>query len=164
MKAKKITLSALLVSLAIIFGYVENLIPIPIPVPGIKLGLSNFVLLFAIDRLPAHRVFLIMLLKTFVSALLFAGMTAFIYSFAGGVLSLLVMYAAKRFCSWIGISAAGGAAHNSGQLLAAFVILKNSSVFYYLPFLLIGGAGFGCVLGAAAISLFPYLKKNGGAE
>lgn len=155
---------AVLVCLALVLGYVESLIPIPVPVPGIKLGLSNFVLLFAMDRFLVRRVFLIMLLKTLLSALLFAGMTAFCYSFAGGLLSLLAMYAVKRFCSWIGVSAVGGAAHNFGQLLAACFVLKSRAVFSYLPFLLLGGAGFGCVLGVAAMSLFPYLKKIGGAK
>ena len=91
MRNKVIAKTALCATLAIVLGYIESLIPLPFPIPGIKLGLSNIAILFAVYTLQEKNTFMIMLIKVVVSALLFSGFQAFIYSFAGGVFSVVSM-------------------------------------------------------------------------
>ncbi len=149
MKTKKITYIALLSAIALIFGYIESLFPVFIAVPGIKLGLSNIVILFALYRLDKPSAFFIMLIKVSVSSLLFSGLNVFFYSLCGGILSLFAMIAFKYInLSTVGISMTGGIFHNIGQLLAASLMLKTLSVFYYLPVLLISGLIVGFITGA----------------
>lgn len=148
MSTRKLAYSALLCAAAIVFGYIESLLPLPVSVPGIKLGISNLVLLFVLvqDRKIAWG---IMLVKVVLTSVLFSGMTAFFYALAGGVLSMLVMtllYSTKKF-SIVAISMAGGVFHNLGQLCAAALILTTIKAAYWLPFLVFAGAAAGTVLG-----------------
>lgn len=148
MSAKKISYTALLCALALIFGYIESLLPLSVAVPGIKLGISNLVLLFVLyhDKRLAWG---IMLIKVIVFSLLFSGMSAFFYSLAGGICSLSAMTLLLKTgkFSTISVSIAGGVFHNLGQLLAAVLILGSVRVSYLLPFLLSAGAVAGTVLG-----------------
>ena len=93
---KKIAQTAILAALAIIFGYVEGLFPLPVPIYGVKVGISNSVILSAIYMLNGGVAFGIMFIKTISSALLFQGFSAFLYSFSGGILSVLFMYILKK--------------------------------------------------------------------
>ena len=159
MKAARLTYIALLSAIAIIFGYVESLFPLPVPIPGVKLGLSNIVILYAIIKMNKTDAFLIMLIKITVCSLLFSGMSGFIYSLSGGILSIIAMIAAvKASLSTIGASIAGGIMHNVGQLLAASIMLKSLSVFYYLPVLLLSGILVGFITGAVCASVMRKLK------
>lgn len=148
MKNNYITFTALAAALALVLGYVEHLIPLPIPIPGVKLGLSNLAVLFMLytDRRAA---WVVMFLKVLLSGLLFSGMSAFLFSCAGGILSLAAMHtlhASGKF-SVVGVSIAGGIFHNVGQILAAGLILHTGSVFYYLPFLIAAGLVTGIIIG-----------------
>lgn len=148
MKNNYITFTALAATLALVLGYVEHLIPLPIPIPGVKLGLSNLAVLFMLytDRRAA---WVVMFLKVLLSGLLFSGMSAFLFSCAGGILSLSamhVLHTSGKF-SVVGVSIAGGIFHNIGQILAAGLILRTGSVFYYLPFLIAAGLVTGIIIG-----------------
>lgn len=156
MSAKKISYIAILSALAIVFGYIESLFPAA-PIPGIKLGLSNIVILFAIYRLDKSSAFFIMLIKVLVTSLLFSGLNVFLYSFAGGLLSLATMIAFKKLFSEIGVSMIGGVAHNLGQLLVAGLLMQTSAVFVYLPALLISGVIVGFITGNVCCII---LKRN----
>lgn len=159
MKTKKITYIALLSAVALIFGYIESLLPVFIAVPGIKLGLSNIVILFALYRLDKPSALFIMLIKVTVSTLLFSGLNVFFYSLCGGILSLFAMIIFKRInLSTVGISMTGGIFHNLGQLLAASIMLKTASVFYYLPVLLISGLIVGFITGMVCKLVLNNLK------
>lgn len=150
MNNKKITQTAILAALAIVFGYVESLIPLPVPIYGAKVGVSNIVILFSIYKLGALYAFGIMLIKTFCQSLLFSGFGAFLYSFLGGLFSTVVMCLAKR-CrkfSMVGVSVIGGVFHNLGQLLAASVMISTLNTLYYLPILAVCGVISGVVIGA----------------
>jgi heptaprenyl diphosphate synthase len=138
MSAKKISYISMLSALAIVFGYIESLFPAA-PIPGIKLGLSNIVILFAIYRMDKSSAFFIMLIKVLVTSLLFSGLNVFIYSFFGGLLSLIAMASFKKVFSLIGVSMFGGVCHNMGQLLVAAFMMKTTAVFVYLSALLISG-------------------------
>ena len=158
MPAKNITKIALLSSLALIFGYIESLLP-PLLLPGIKVGLSNIILVFAIYELDRKSAFFIMFVKVFVSSLLFSGMNVFFYSLSGGILSLSIMMLFKNRCfSTIGISILGGIFHNLGQLLVAGIILGKNAL-YYFPVLLISGAVMGFLIGIVTINVLKYTKK-----
>ena len=141
MTNKKLAETAVLASLAIVFGYIETLIPIPIPIPGIKLGISNLAIMLVLFRIGKKSAFGVMLIKVTVSSVLFSGFTAFAYSLCGGLLSLAVMCLLKF------VSAAGGIAHNLGQLFAACAVLKDWSVMVFIPYLLISGLITGVLIG-----------------
>ena len=125
MKAKIITLCGLLTALAIVLSLVERLFPLDavVPVPGAKLGLANVVTLFALTRVSARDALAVVVCRVAISSLLMGSVTAFLFSLFGGLLSLIVMWALLRaegtFCSLLGVSVAGAAAHNIGQVIAA---------------------------------------------
>ena len=160
MSSRKISNIAMLSALAIIFGYIESLFPAS-PIPGIKLGISNIVILIALYRMNFGSAFFIMLIKVLVTSLLFSGLNVFIYSFSGGVFSILIMHFSKPIFSKIGVSMAGGVFHNIGQLLTASVMMQTSAVFVYTPYLLISGIIVGFVTGnVSSIILKRFDKKS----
>ena len=158
MKNSDIAKIALLTSLALIFSYIESLFPLPVSVPGIKLGLSNIAVLFALERIGAGKSLLILLLKVFVSSLLFSGISALIYSLAGGLSAYAAMIAARKSgLSIIGTSAAGAVFHNIGQVAAAAAVLDSPAPFYYLAFLLPAGVLTGIISGIVCNSVMKSL-------
>lgn len=142
---------AMLTAAAVILGFVESLLPPPVPVPGIKLGLGNLAVILALYCINARSAFLLALLKAGLCALLFAGFSGFLYSAAGAVVSFAAMYALKKtnLFSVIGVSSAGGMFHNIGQLAAAYFIV-GKAVVYYIPVLTASGAVTGIITGSAA--------------
>ena len=141
MKTNKLTLCAILSSVAIILGYVESLFPVPISIPGIKWGLANIIILFALYCTDTKSAFLIMIVKVIASMLLFTSPSAFLYSISGGMLSFFVMLILKKSnLHIVNVSVGGGIFHNIGQLIMASVVMRTFSVFYYLPVLIISGA------------------------
>lgn len=146
---KRIAYSAMLVALAMIFSYVEILIPISFGVPGIKLGLANLIVVVGLWMMPPAQVFLILITRIILVAFMFGSMSSLLYSLAGGVVSFLVMLLLKKAkgFSMVGISMAGGVSHNIGQLVVAALVVENSSVFYYLPVLMIAGLLTGALIG-----------------
>lgn len=150
--ARRIALSAVLAALAMIFSYVETLIPVPVPVPGIKLGIANLVIVMAIYKLGFRYAFTINCVRIVISGLLFSGVFGMIYSFAGGVLSIAVMYLLKRtgWFSMIGVSMAGGVAHNLGQLITASLLVSSVRMMSYFSILLFSGLISGILVGIIA--------------
>ncbi len=160
---KKLSLSAVLVAVMLVLGYLESLIPVS-SVPGIKLGLSNCVLLLSLYWLGAGISFQMMVLKSILLGLLLGNPMMIIYSLAGGVLSLTVMslLAGRRGVSPVGAGIAGGVTHNVGQILVAMLILQTPSLVYYLAVLMPVGAGMGLLTGSVATVLMrtiPPLKR-----
>lgn len=149
---KKITLSAMLTALALIFAYVETLIPLNFGIPGIKLGLPNVVIITALYTLGTPYAFLINLLRIAISGFLFGSIFSILYGLAGGLLSFAIMYLLKKtnWFSVAGVSMAGGVAHNGGQLLMASLVIENSKIFLYLPVLLFSGMVTGILIGIIA--------------
>ena len=133
LSTRRLALSAMLAALALIFSYVEALIPLPVPVPGIKLGIANLVIVMAICKLGFRYAFTINCVRIVIAGLLFSGVFGMIYSFAGGVLSLLVMYLLQRtgWFSMVGVSMAGGVAHNLGQLITASLLVQSVRTVSY---------------------------------
>ncbi len=162
-RTKKLALAAILAAMAMILSYIEALFPLPVPIPGIKLGLANLVIIIAIYKLGFRYAFLINCVRIFTTGLLFTGAFGAMYSFAGGILSILVMYALYRtgWFSMVGISMAGGVAHNLGQLITACLIMSNLRLMSYFSILLFSGMISGILIGIVAFyanEKLPHLK------
>ena len=162
--AKKVAYSAMLIALGIIFSYVELLIPFSFGIPGIKLGLANLVVVVGILLLPKKQIFIILVARIVLVSFLFGNMSSMIYSLAGGLLSFVIMclFQKCKGFSMIGISMAGGVSHNVGQLIVAACVVESTSVFYYMPILMIVGALTGSVIGLVGERVSMYVTKNKG--
>jgi heptaprenyl diphosphate synthase len=148
----KIAYCGMLTALAMIFSYVESLIPINFGVPGIKLGLANLVVLTGLYYLRPGEVLAVSVCRILLVGFMFGSGISILYSLAGGLLSfavMLLLIRADRF-SQIGVSAAGGVFHNMGQLLMAMLILRSFALLYYAPVLIISGALTGALMGILA--------------
>lgn len=143
---------ALLAALALIFSYVEAIIPYNPGVPGIKLGIANIVALVALYRLSAKHAASVNVIRILIAGLLFNGVFGALYSLGGAAISLLGMVALKKTdkFSIAGVSMAGGVLHNMGQLLVAALLLQDSQIFLYFPVLLFSGMIAGIVIGLGA--------------
>ena len=147
--SKKVAVCGVLVALAMIFSYIEVLIPFNFGIPGMKLGLANLVIVIGFYFLKPQEVLLISLVRIFMMGYMFGNGMSIIYSLAGGMVSFLIMFILKKteHFSIIGISIAGGVFHNVGQIAAAVAVLENIAVFYYFPVLLISGVVTGFLIG-----------------
>ena len=160
--AKRIAAAGILAALALIFSYVETLLPISIGIPGIKLGLSNLVIVSGLYLLPVFDVCLLSFIRIFVSGLLFGNLMSLIYSFAGGILSLLVMLFVKktRRFSPVGVSIAGGVSHNIGQIVSAMAVTSVPVLAYYFPVLIVSGVVTGFLMGYLASKTLWILNRS----
>ncbi len=151
MKTRNIAMLGLLTAVALALGYFEHLLPVA-PIPGIKLGFANTVLLYALYLLNFKSAAVLMALKVLLSGLLFGGPAAMAYSLAGGVLSLGAMLLARRApsVSVIGASVCGALAHNIGQLAVACFVVESGAILAYLPVLLLSAVLTGILTGIAA--------------
>jgi heptaprenyl diphosphate synthase len=149
---RRLAMASVLVGLALIFSYVEAVIPIPVGIPGVKLGIANLVVLIALYKLDIRYAFGINLVRICVNGLLFTGISGALYSLAGGLFSLLIMVILKKtdLFSVVGVSMAGGVAHNIGQLFIAGLIISDMRIFIYLPVLMFSGIISGIVIGIVA--------------
>ena len=147
--AKKVAYAGMLVALAMIFSYVEALIPINFGIPGIKLGLANLVVLSGLYRMKPGEIFLVSIARILLVGFLFGNGMSIIYSLAGGTLSFLIMFILIRTegFSPAGVSVAGGVSHNIGQILVAAAVLQSAKLFYYLPVLILSGVITGFLMG-----------------
>lgn len=147
-------------ALALIFSYVETLIPISFGIPGVKLGLANLIIVIALYRLKLKEAYLLSVTRVLLSGFLFGNYFSILYSLAGGLLSLSVMALLKK-CggfSIIGVSIAGGVSHNIGQLIVAMLVVETYQVTYYLPALLISGLLTGALIGVVSGEMLKRLS------
>lgn len=160
--AKRLTLSAVLAALAMIFSYIEFLIPVNIGIPGIKLGIANLVIVIALYCLDFRYAFAINMIRILLNGFMFTGVFAMTYAMTGGICSLIVMGLLKRTdrFSIIGVSMAGGVFHNLGQLAVAAVMVENIKMFLYFPVLLFSGLITGILIGITATLLYRRLPES----
>lgn len=161
MDYKKIPYYGLFAALAILMGYVEMLIPVPVPIPGVKLGLANVIIVIMMYFMDVKSAFFISLVRVILSGLLFAGFAGLLYSLSGAMFSFLVMALLKKTdkFSIVGVSIAGGVFHNVGQIIVAALAVENVKMVYYLPFLLVSGVVTGMLIGIVAKTALGYLKR-----
>lgn len=160
-KVQQVALSGLLTSLMLVFGFIERQFPLPVPVPGIKLGLANSVLLYALYMLGIRQTIVLMMLKSLMSWLIYMNLSAMLYSFAGGVLSVAAMILVSRMkgVSPIGVSALGAVFFNIGQILmAAWVLGTPQLIVTYLPVLMVSGVLTGILTGVIAKLVMKHLR------
>lgn len=158
--AKKVSLYGILVSLAFIASYIEVLIPFNFHIPGMKLGLANIAVLVALYTGGAQAGLTVSIIRIILVGLTFGNPYSAIYGLSGGVLSLAVMILLKRtdFFGMMGVSMAGGVAHNIGQLLCAMILLKLPAVFTYLSYLILVGTVTGALIGIIDEEVLKRLK------
>lgn len=139
-------------ALALIFSYVETLIPVNLGIPGVKLGLANLIIVVALYKMRLSEAYLLSVVRVLLAGFIFGNYFSIIYSLAGGLLSLTVMALLKKWggFSLQGISIAGGVFHNIGQLIVAAVVVETFSFTYYFPVLLVAGLLTGLVIGIVA--------------
>ena len=159
-KTKRLVLLAMLTAVAMILSYVESLLP-SVGIPGVKMGLANIAVIFALFRFGWKEAAALSLVRVLLVSLLFGSVGAMLYSLAGAVLSLAVMALLRRIdrFSTVGISVAGGVAHNAGQILMAMLILQTKQLLVYLPVLAVSGIAGGVLTGLAAALLIRSIPE-----
>ncbi len=159
-RTRRIALCGLLIAMMLVLGFVESRIPINAGIPGIKLGLSNGVLIFAVYMLDIPTAWMLMALKVTLSGLLFGGFSTIMYALAGGVLSMVCMSLLSRVKGMhpVTVSMAGGVAHNVGQVALAMIILQTPQLLYYMAVLMLVGLACGALTGIVASSVMKHLK------
>ena len=163
--AARVALYGVMTALALVFGYIEHLVPFPIGIYGLKIGLANLVVVVMLYAMNWQTALIINLVRIFLSFLLFGSATSLIYSLAGGLLSfalmLLIKSVAGKRLSPIGVSICGAVAHNIGQIIAAAILLDELRIAFYLPVLGAVGAFTGTLIGLAALPIIklPVFKR-----
>lgn len=150
--ARRVALWGILCALAVVLGFFEHLVPLPLPIPGVKLGLANLAVVITLYLMGPRDAAAIAVLRVLLSTVAYQGPSGLMFSLAGCLLSLLAMTVARRCgCfSIVGVSMAGGVAHNIGQLAMAAVLVQTEGVIWYLPVLLLAGLATGLMIGLVA--------------
>ena len=149
-KTKTIAFIGLCTSLALVFAYLEALIPPLFPsLPGVKMGLPNIIIIFLLYRFGPKTAITVSILRIVLVTALFGNAMAMMYSLAGGALSIAVMIILKKFniLSTVGVSIAGGVSHNVGQIIIAMLVLETTQLAYYLVVLIFSGVIAGIFIG-----------------
>ena len=159
---KKLTTLALTVSLALILSFVESRIPAFVAIPGIKMGLANIAVIFALYKFGLKEAVAVSIIRVLLVSILFGSPVSLIYSISGAVLSLVTMILLKKLTPLreITVSICGAVMHNVGQICAASVMLETNVVVYYLPFLMLSGTLAGVAVGVISGLLIKKVKIN----
>lgn len=157
----KVAYFGVFTAFALIMGYIESMIPFYFGIPGVKLGLTNIVIVIALYVMGVKEAFLLNVARIVLVGFLFGSLYSILYSLAGGMLSLLVMVLLKRTGRFSagGVSIAGGISHNIGQILVAIFVVETASIAYYLPVLLIAGTVTGFLIGLISSEVLRRLPK-----
>ena len=142
--AKTVALLAMMIALALVFSYVETLIPINFGIPGVKLGLANLVIVAALYLIGGKEAFLVSVVRIFLSGFMFGNLASIMYSLAVSVL--------------------GGICHNIGQLIVAILVVENLKLIFYVPVLLISGFVTGLLIGIVSRVILPAVRRAYAAD
>ena len=160
METRKVVHMGMLIALAMILSFIESQIPAFVAIPGMKIGLANIAIVFALYTLGFGSAMIVSLIRVALSALLFGSAVSGLYSLAGALISLLGMALLKKtlFFGVVGVSVSGAVLHNLGQIAVAWLILKTGALVYYLPFLLFSAVVGGVVIGLVAAIVIERVK------
>ncbi len=149
MKAERVSFLGLLISLSLVLSYIESLIPFFPMFPGIRIGLANTVVLFALYKRSFSDSLIISIFKCLISGFLFGSLLSFLYSVCGSAVSLMVMYLLRKtsLFNTVAVSTAGAVCHNMSQLCLAVILLETGALVYYIPVLVLAGAVAGIITG-----------------
>jgi len=165
---KKVTNIGLLTAMALAISLIEHMIPIPVPIPGAKLGFSNMIILMTLYLYGFKSALLVGVLKSFLLMLITGSVTAFFYSLTGAVLASIGMAVSmkllNKFSSFIGISEIGAFFHNLGQILVAAVFMGNIKMLIYFPALVIMGVFTSFFVGLSVNYVANHMDKLGFGE
>lgn len=165
MNVRKVTTLALLTAMALAISLLEHFIPMPVPIPGAKLGLSNIILLVSLYFFGLRAALLIGVLKSFLLVLATGMVSSFFFSVAGAILASLAMSLSLRLLedklSFIGISEIGAFFHNFGQVLVASIVMGNIKMYYYFPLLVFIGTFSGFFVGLSSNYIIKHMEKIG---
>lgn len=163
-KAYRLVILSLYVAMALILSYIESLIPLPLPIPGAKIGLPNIITLVSLLTLGWPLTLLVVIARIFLSGFLFGGGFSIVYSLGGGLLSLLVMSLLLHFfknrISIILISVFGAITHNLGQVIVAAIVVQTTSLLLYFLFLMLLAIPTGLFIGITDRELMRLLNKT----
>jgi len=163
-RTKKLAIRSLFVSIALVLHIAESMIPLPVLTPGAKIGLANIITMIAVVLMGYKEAFGILIARIMIGSIFGGGVSGFLYSFSGGMLSLVMMTLliifAKDRVSMIGISVTGAFFHSLGQVVVAALMLQNVRILSYLPVLLLTSIGAGIFVGYVSKALIPYLKPH----
>ena len=139
MKTKKLTVMALLTAIALTIFMVEAQIPPLVPLPGVKLGLSNIVTVFAVFALGSKEAAAILFCRIFLGSIFAGNFSSIFYSAAGGAAAILVTILLRKILTrkqlWVaGVS--GAIAHSIGQVGMAMLLTGTPGLIVYLPMLI----------------------------
>lgn len=156
----RIVLTALIAAVGMLLGYIETLVPLPIPVPGIKLGFSNIAILFALYAVDVRLAAIVAVAKLLVVAFTFGSPFMALFSAGGTLLAFVAMVLLKSTnkVGLMGVSAVAGVCHNIGQLCVATFALGTPSVWSLAPVLIIAGIITGLITGALAVAILKATK------
>lgn len=159
---RRLTRLALLTAAGLAVAWLENVLLPPMGVPGVKPGLANIATLTALYVMDWRGAAAVCVMRVILANALYGSFSAAIYALAGGMCALCVMALMKhtRLFSEIGVSAAGGCAHNAAQLCVAAAVTRAPGIFAYLPVLIIAGAVAGTATGAAAKPVIRLMRRN----
>ena len=159
-RIRRLTTFALLASLAMILSFIESRIPAFVAIPGVKVGLANIAVLFALYRLGTKEAILISVIRIIAVSMLFGTPISAIYSRGGALVSCTVMILLKKLtpATEVSVSVAGAVGHNIGQIVVACILLETNFVIYYLPFLLLSGTIAGIVIGIVSALVIKRVK------
>lgn len=162
-KTTKMVFISLIVAQALVLHVLEGMIPVPIGIPGAKLGLANIFTIISLYILGFKSTLLVVVLRVALSTMFGGSLSSFLFSVSGGLLSLMAMAMVKNTLktkvSIIGVSGAGAVSHNIGQLAVASMIVGNLKVLLYLPVLTFIGIGTGIFIGIAANFIIGHMSK-----
>lgn len=163
-KTQRLVLISLIAAAAIVLSYFERFIPLPVNLPGMKLGLANIMTVSALFYFNKKEVLMMVIIRVFVTSLIIGSVMSFAYSLAGGILSFLGMaFLYKYFLKWlstIGISVMGAFLHNVAQLAVLAVVAKSLSVsLSYGPIIIFTSLATGVFVGIASFFFIEKIMK-----
>ena len=162
MTTKKVAQLGMLTTLALILSYVESLIPVFVGIPGVKLGLANLVVVFALYRMTVKDALIVSVIRVLLAGFMFGNLMSIVFSLVGTLFSIAAMYFLKRIkgFSILGVSIAGGCMHNLGQLCVSVFVVHTSRLIYYFPVLMISGIVTGLLIGILTELILRYIPKS----
>ena len=161
LSTKTIAMLAMMIAIALVFSYVETLIPINFGIPGVKLGLANLAIVAVLYIMGGKQALFVSVVRIVLSGFLFANLASILYSLAGGLLSLAIMVLLQKTKKFpvVVVSVIGGICPNVGQLIVAMFVVESLSLTVYLPVLLIAGFLTGLLIGIVCQLVLPSVRK-----
>ena len=163
MNTKKVTLLSLLTAMALIIFIVEAQIPPLVPLPGVKMGLANIIVLVTMMKYGGREAFLVLMLKIFLGSIFTGAMVGLMYSFTGGIFCFSVMLIVSKLIKSIpiwAVSVLGALAHNIGQITVAILLTSTPQIAWYFSVLIISGVITGAFTGLTAELVLKRINKE----